>query len=143
MTMLTPQGLVHEHSNICSHSLDGPLPPGRRRTLVVDDNRVLRHEDEFDDEVSYALTSAAALRELQNSVPYDVIWLDHDLGGDDTTLPVVDWLVQNPIRGPEYVVVHTQNPVGRKRIIQALERLYDIGQIFDVGHYMRRRTPAD
>jgi hypothetical protein len=25
-TRFTPQGLVHEHSEDCSHSLDGPLP---------------------------------------------------------------------------------------------------------------------
>jgi hypothetical protein len=37
--------------------------------------------------------------------------LDHDLGGDDTTRPVVLWMCENDF-WPEKVVVHSSNPVG-------------------------------
>lgn len=38
--------------------------------------------------------------------------LDHDLGGDDTTRPVVLWLCENTERWPLAVHVHSANPVG-------------------------------
>lgn len=37
--------------------------------------------------------------------------LDHDLGGDDTTRPVVLWMCENDF-WPDEVVVHSANPVG-------------------------------
>ena len=43
------------------------------------------------------------------------ISLDHDLGGDDTTRPVVMWMAENKF-WPETVYVHTANPVGRSWI---------------------------
>lgn len=39
--------------------------------------------------------------------------LDHDLGGDDTTRPVVLWMCENNW-WPDRVVVHSANPVGRE-----------------------------
>ncbi|MEV6643273.1 cyclic-phosphate processing receiver domain-containing protein [Amycolatopsis sp. NPDC051371] len=44
---------------------------------------------------------------------FAAISLDHDLGGDDTTRPVVLWLCEND-RCPPEVRVHTANPVGRE-----------------------------
>ncbi|ORB77462.1 cyclic-phosphate processing receiver domain-containing protein [Mycobacterium timonense] len=41
------------------------------------------------------------------------ISLDHDLGGDDTTRPVVLWMCEHN-RWPENVGIHTANPVGRE-----------------------------
>lgn len=38
--------------------------------------------------------------------------LDHDLGGDDTTRPVVLWLCEHPDYWPAAVRVHSANPVG-------------------------------
>lgn len=43
----------------------------------------------------------------------DTISLDHDLGGDDTTRPVVLWMCENNF-WPLTVRVHTANPVGRE-----------------------------
>jgi hypothetical protein len=40
--------------------------------------------------------------------------LDHDLGGDDTTRPVVLWMCEHELRWPAKVVVHSANPVGRE-----------------------------
>lgn len=37
--------------------------------------------------------------------------LDHDLGGDDTTRPVVLWMCENGV-WPQEIHVHSANPVG-------------------------------
>lgn len=64
-------------------------------------------------------TSAEALTILNNlhdSPSKDIIlfstWsLDHDLGGDDTTRPIVLWFCENDW-WPREVRVHSANPVG-------------------------------
>lgn len=53
--------------------------------------------------------------------PVVEISLDHDLGGDDTTRPLVLWMAEQEI-WPEIVRVHTQNPVGREWIEGMIER---------------------
>jgi hypothetical protein len=60
---------------------------------------------------TWAKSSAAAI-ELLDDGEFAAISLDHDLGGDDTTRPVVLWLCEHD-RRPEVVHVHTANPVGR------------------------------
>lgn len=59
-----------------------------------------------------ARTSAVAV-EMLTAGTYDVLSLDHDLGGEDTTRRVVLWLCEHPERWPWEVLVHTANPVGR------------------------------
>ncbi|BBX82200.1 cyclic-phosphate processing receiver domain-containing protein [Mycolicibacterium aubagnense] len=61
----------------------------------------------------WARTSAEALAHLLGDVIVEAISLDHDLGGEDTTRPVVLALCE---RGdwPAKVFVHTANPVGRE-----------------------------
>ncbi|WZB39640.1 hypothetical protein SEA_CURSIVE_183 [Streptomyces phage Cursive] len=49
------------------------------------------------------------------------ISLDHDLGGDDTTRPVVLWMCENEF-WPETVYVHSMNPIGREWLIGMVER---------------------
>lgn len=41
----------------------------------------------------------------------DAISFDHDLGGDDTTRPVVLWMCENDF-WPTICYVHSANPVG-------------------------------
>lgn len=49
--------------------------------------------------------------------------LDHDLGGDDTTRPIVLWLCENRPDGPwPETVVHSANPVGRQWLEAMIER---------------------
>jgi hypothetical protein len=43
----------------------------------------------------------------------DRLSLDHDLGNDQTTRPIVLWLCETD-EWPEEVMVHSQNPVGRE-----------------------------
>jgi hypothetical protein len=68
-----------------------------------------------------ARTSAAAIERLAAG-GYDVLSLDHDLGGDDTTRPVVLWLCEHAERWPGDVRVHTANPVGRTWLLGMIER---------------------
>lgn len=68
----------------------------------------------------WALTSAAAI-DLLAANRFDEISLDHDLGGDDTTRPVVLWMIENDYR-PSYVRCHSANPVGREWIEGMVDR---------------------
>lgn len=51
----------------------------------------------------------------------DVMSLDHDLGGDDTTRPIVLWFCENNF-WPVEVVVHSANPVGVEWLEGMIER---------------------
>ena len=77
--------------------------------LWVDDLR-----DPPDATWSWAKTSAAAIDMLKVAAgDVSEMSLDHDLGGDDTTRPVVLWMCENDT-WPARVSVHTANPVGRE-----------------------------
>lgn len=60
-------------------------------------------------------------REGSAWMPLEIISLDHDLGGDDTTRPIVLWMCENDIWFKE-VRVHTANPVGREWLEGMIER---------------------
>lgn len=62
---------------------------------------------------AWAKTSSQALTMIEEYGPYDTISFDHDLGGDDTTRPIVLWMSEHD-RWPFRVRVHTANPVGRE-----------------------------
>lgn len=64
------------------------------------------------DEWTWAQSSAQAIRYLETNDP-DEMSLDHDLGEDDTTRPVVLWLCEHEDRWPRVVRVHSMNNVGR------------------------------
>jgi hypothetical protein len=51
----------------------------------------------------------------------EVMSLDHDLGGNDTTRPVMLWCCENEF-WPGTVVVHSANPVGREWLEGMIER---------------------
>jgi hypothetical protein len=99
--------------------------------VVVDDLR------SFAFDAVYARTSAEALALLAqlhaDGVAVDELWLDHDLGGDDTVVPVVDWLCERcvwddpPAVGR--VVVHTSNPVGASMIERTLQRWFPVTRV--------------
>lgn len=95
---------------------------GRGMNLWVDDLR-LPPEDWY-----WAKTSAAAIELLWVNHPdavgerVTVMSLDHDLGGDDTTRPVVLWMCENGWAWPGQVVVHSANPVGREWLEGMIKR---------------------
>ena len=62
----------------------------------------------------WAKTSAHAIEMLiLGRSDITVMSLDHDLGGDDTTRPVVMWMCENE-QWPKVIQIHTANPVGRE-----------------------------
>ncbi len=77
--------------------------------LWVDD---LRTPPPFGTGWSWAKTSAEAIGMLR-LWEFEEMSLDHDLGGEDTTRPVVLWLCEHEDRWPRVVRVHTANPPGR------------------------------
>ena len=95
--------------------------------LVIDDNRT------FPFGTVHARTSAEGLVMLDGPNEFGEIWLDHDLGGTDTIWPVIDELIARARDGRPYpasrVVVHSANPVGAARMMQALERWYPVERI--------------
>lgn len=70
----------------------------------------------------WAKTSAEAIQ-LLNGMNHKIgeVSLDHDLGGDDTTRPVVLWFIENEV-WPKTVRVHTANPVGRDWLVGMINR---------------------
>ena len=88
--------------------------------LVIDDLR------SFGFDATYARTSADALGVLERDGGWDEVWFDHDLGGDDTTIPVLDRICElahagTPVR-IGLCVVHTSNPPGRDTLRRGLSR---------------------
>ncbi|GAA2594802.1 hypothetical protein GCM10010435_87280 [Winogradskya consettensis] len=75
-----------------------------------------------------ARTSAegVALLTALGSARIDELWLDHDLGGDDTIWPVVEILERAAFEGTRLdlgaVHVHSANPPGAAKVVQALTR---------------------
>jgi len=78
--------------------------------LWIDDVREPPTDDW--DWVTTSNAAIALLRELKGVISFDSVSFDHDLGGDDTTRPVVIWMIQNDVRFKNYHV-HSANPVGR------------------------------
>lgn len=102
--------------------------------IVVDDERTFEHFP--DEETIYFRTSGEAIDFLSKSHPADIeeIWLDHDLGEDDTAMRVVDFLVQCAhfswgLNTLFTIYVHSMNPVGAQNIVRALERYYTVERV--------------
>lgn len=70
---------------------------------------------------TWAKTSDEAIAILRSS-KVELMSLDHDLGGDDTTRPVILWLCEHPDRWPATVRIHSMNPVGRHWLSSMVER---------------------
>ena len=89
--------------------------------LWIDDERPAPAS--WDGDIVTCTNSEAAIWFLErcvlpgpDGVPYlalEEISLDHDLGGDDTTRPVVMWMTERNL-WPRVCRVHTANPVGRE-----------------------------
>ncbi|MEH0938654.1 cyclic-phosphate processing receiver domain-containing protein [Micromonospora psammae] len=94
------------------------------RIVLVDDLRAF-----VDGRVAQvARTSAAGVQALERhrGERLDELWLDHDLGGDDTIWPVVEVLEQAAFEERPFdigvVYIHSANPVGAMKVMQALRR---------------------
>ncbi len=70
---------------------------------------------------------------------WDQVWLDHDLGGDDTTMAVLDYIVYryeqgDPIPVDNYII-HSSNMVGVKNIAMALASIERNCTIVDAKNF--------
>lgn len=123
------------------------------RVLLIDDERVITKNSVFQPFVQIARNSGEALwwlavgetdeQEEFNFYCFDVILFDHDLGGDDTTRPVVEYLCELAYNGMPYpakMYVHTANTVGRDWIVSSLKRWeYDVQAIDAVANGIVKR----
>ncbi len=96
------------------------------RILVVDDVRSL---EPTDGEVVYARTRPEGMARIAEG-PWDVVYLDHDLGEKGDVRPVVTLLEERAFHGDPVpigrVVVVTTNAYGANWIRQDLERHYPV-----------------
>jgi len=98
--------------------------------LVLDDdnNRLVRfRRGLLNHNVTTATNAKEAIAQLQ-SHDWDVVFLDHDLGGTGQPEPsgpgtgweVAKWLQDNPKHIPPHVIVHSFNPAGAKNMCACL-----------------------
>jgi hypothetical protein len=84
------------------------------------------------DEWEHAATYDAGLFALKFHGPWDVLYLDHDLGESDphkTGYGIMNYLesiedVVKPLLLPKKIVLVTSNPVGRRQMQVVVDRLY-------------------
>jgi hypothetical protein len=95
-----------------------------RMVVLVDDRRSF-----VDGRNALVARTSAAGVELLDSLRdqrLDELWLDHDLGGDDTIWPVVEVLERAAFEerpfDVEAICVHSANPVGAGKVVQVLRR---------------------
>lgn len=110
------------------------------RYLLIDDQREFGKQisiPEPSGEYSHALTFDQGIFELTVGGPWDVLYLDHDLGDPDpdkTGYGIMKWLeakcneddVQREFFLPKKIVLVTSNPVGRKNMQVVIDKLYGV-----------------
>jgi hypothetical protein len=69
----------------------------------------------------WASSSSAAIAVLSSAQVMEMS-LDHDLGGSDTTRPIVEWLCENVLHWPPIVRVHCAAPTGRGWLLGMIYR---------------------
>lgn len=84
------------------------------------------------DEVSVARDAASGLSKLKRGI-YHTLLLDHDLGDGPNGMSVITFLEENTQYIPEFIYLVTANPVGRKNMTQAMERMLERGADFCFG----------
>lgn len=102
------------------------------RYLLVDDMRpisIVKIDPKISALVSVARTYSDAVEALLTNDRFDEIYLDHDLGCFDpsgreyTGYDLMCWLEQHPEKTPKKFVLVTNNPVGRQRMQQVIDRI--------------------
>lgn len=92
--------------------------------LFIDDERTPPDDGS---EWIIARSSIQAIELCVDGCP-SFISFDHDLGGDDTAMIFVHWMVDMDLDEPGFIpadftfYVHSQNPIGRQNIEQYLNR---------------------
>lgn len=102
------------------------------KILVLDDSveRQIAFKAWLDSDDVTCIETAKECIDLLDSQTWNVVFLDHDLGGETmvssgpgTGYEVAQWLVDHPDKIPGQVVVHSMNPVGRNNIRQLISRV--------------------
>jgi hypothetical protein len=92
--------------------------------VLVDDVRSFR--DGRACRIARSAEAALQLLAEMRDCPIDELWLDYDLGGDTTVLPVVQHLVDAALAGQPIRVgrvrVHSSNSSGAHQIVALLRR---------------------
>jgi hypothetical protein len=94
------------------------------RIVLIDDLRSFA--DHRAAEVARTSQAGVDLLEEHRGEHIDELWLDHDLGGEDTIWPVIAVLEEAAFTGSPHdvtmVYVHSANPPGAAKMVQALTR---------------------
>ncbi|WBB57198.1 cyclic-phosphate processing receiver domain-containing protein [Verrucosispora sp. WMMD573] len=94
----------------------------RRTIVLVDDLRSF--VDGRNAQVARTSVAGVELLGRYRDRRLDELWLDHDLGGDDTIWPVVEVLERSAFDKRPFDVgvinVHSANPAGAAKIVQVL-----------------------
>lgn len=104
------------------------IPQGSRVLILEDDPRRMKEFRRrlIGTHVVHAETASECIAVLSEDTAWDVIFLDHDLGGEQmvegvegTGYEVALWIYEHmPERPP--VVIHSANPVGARRMRELL-----------------------
>lgn len=98
--------------------------PGERRPVIlgIDDLRPLPRATR----VARTSYEGILLLEEHRDQEIDELWLDHDLGGDDSIMPVVALLEEAAFVGHPFnigvIFVHSANPSGAETVVRVLKR---------------------
>jgi hypothetical protein len=92
------------------------------RIILVDDLRSF--VDGRSAEVARTSTTGVTVLERDRGRRLDQLWLDHDLGEDDTIWPVVEVLERAAFNGRPFDIgiinIHSATPAGTTKMAQAL-----------------------
>lgn len=91
------------------------------RTLLIDDLRDIKAD-------RVARTFDDGIKALLEGGPWDILYLDHDLGemdGKDGT-GIINWIEEHAEFRPGKIELVTANPVGRERMKRVIERIYGL-----------------
>lgn len=109
-------------------------------TVLIDDVRGFR--DEREARVARSSQEALMLLEGLGNKRIDHLWLDHDLGGQDTIRPVVDLMIQQASSGAPLNVgqvhIHTANVGAGHWMLLELQRAgYAAVRSYSLGMWTR------
>ncbi|MEO3741976.1 cyclic-phosphate processing receiver domain-containing protein [Plantactinospora sp. B5E13] len=110
------------------------------RIILVDDLRCF--VDGRRAEVARTSAAGVQLLDQYRDRRLDELWLDHDLGGDDTIWPVVEVLERAAFEDRRFDIgvihVHSANPAGATKVVQVLQhwgyRVHVASASTDVGY---------
>ena len=89
-----------------------------QRILCIDDRRSIINANYV------ARTYDDGIEQLTNYGPWDILFLDHDLGCKGTGYDILCYLENHKDLLPNKVELITMNPVGRENMVRVLRKLY-------------------